>query len=441
MMLNGTKGCIEALLDRDPEVYGGIRRLLLKGTQLLVVSGKDFISDRCLLQASALSFTTILSLVPFLALAFALLKGFGVQNRLEPLLIQQLTAGSENAVVKIIQYINNTNMTTLGAAGLVSLVITVVSLFASTEEAFNGIWGVRETRSVYRKFTDYLSVAMVAPLLMLAATSMTTSLQSQDLVRWALAKPFLGELLLKGFRFAPYLSIWLALIFFYLFIPNTKVRFRSALVGGVLAGTIWQLAQWGYIHFQMGVTRYNAIYGTLALVPIIMVWIYTSWVIILFGGEVVWAHQTLRSCRRGLRLTPSHALHEFLTLSIFRLIAIRFIEGQPPQGVEAMAEELNLPTRTVQELVSFFTARGFLAEVAGEPTACLPAKEITTLSVSELLSVVRDFGGSGFSFAEAKESQSIVNLLHRLEESRGESLGGLTVRDLANVEIPACRRH
>jgi len=434
MMLKETKGFVETLLDRDPAECGGVRRLLLKGAQLLVVSGKDFIADRCLLQASALSFITILSLVPFLALAFAVLKGFGVQNRLEPLLIQQLTAGSEKAVVNIIQYINNTNMTSLGAAGLVSLVITVVSLFESTEEAFNGIWGVKETRSVYRKFTDYLSVALVAPLLMLSATSITTSLQSQAVVRWALEKPYIGELLLRLFRFAPYLSIWLALIFFYVFIPNTKVRFRSALVGGLLAGTLWQLAQWCYINFQMGVTRYNAIYGTLALVPIIMVWIYTSWVIILFGGEVVWAHQTLRSCRRGLRLTPTHALHEYLTLSLFRQIAIRFVAGLPPQSVEEMAEELDVPTRTVQELISFFVARGFLAEGAGEPTTCLPARDFGTLNVSDLLSALREYGGSDFYSSETKESEAVGQLLHLLEEARGEALGGLSIRDLANLQ-------
>ncbi len=434
MMLKGTKGFVESLLDRDPAECDGIRRQLLKGAQLLVVSGKDFIADRCLLQASALSFTTILSLVPFLALAFAVLKGFGVQNRLEPILIQQVTAGSEKAVAKIVQYINNTNMATLGAAGLVSLVITVVSLFESTEVAFNGIWGVRETRSAYRKFTDYLSVAMVAPLLMLSATSITTSLQSQALVRWALAEPYIGELLLRLFRFVPYLSIWLALILFYVFIPNTKVRFRSALVGGLLAGTLWQLAQWCYINFQMGVTRYNAIYGTLALVPIIMVWIYTSWAIILFGGEVVWAHQTLRSCRRGLRLTPNHALHEYLALSLFRLIAIRFVAGKPPPSAEEMAEELDLPTRTVQELLSFFTSRGFLAEGAGEPITCLPARDIGTLKVSDVLSVVREYGGSGFSSAESKGSEAVGQLLHRLEEARGESLGGLTIKDL--VDLP-----
>ncbi len=433
MMLKGAKVYVDTLLDRDPAEYGGIRRLMLKGAQLLVVSGKDFIADRCLLQSAALSFTTILSLVPFLALAFAILKGFGVQNRLEPLLIQQVTAGSEKAVANIIQYINNTNMTSLGTAGLVSLVITVVSLFESTEEAFNGIWGVTETRSVYRKFTDYLSVALVAPILMLSATSITTSLQSQEVVRWAVAKPYIGELLLRGFRIAPYLSIWLALIFFYLFIPNTKVRFRSALVGGILAGTIWQFAQWGYIHFQLGVTRYNAIYGTLALLPIIMIWIYTSWAIILFGGEVVWAHQTLRSCRRGLRLTPNHALYEYLTLSVFRLIAIRHVNGQPPQSVESMAEELDMPTRTLQDLISFFVARGFLAEGVGDPITCLPAKEIATLSVSDLLSALREYGGSGFSSAEKIGTEAVDHLLQRLEEARGESLGGVTVRDLANL--------
>ena len=424
---------ISDLLDLNPEQYDGVRRQALKIAQILAVAAKDFIADRCLLKASALSFTTILSLVPFLALVFAILKGFGVQNRLEPLLVRQVAAGSEKAVIKIIQYINNTNVSSLGVVGLVTLILAVVSLFDSIDETFNDIWGVKETRSVYRKFTDYLSVALVAPLLMLSAASITTSLKSQSIVLWLLSVPYIGSFVFNGFGFMPYLSIWLALIFFYVFIPNTKVSIKSALAGGVLAGTLWQLAQWCYIHFQMGVTRYNAIYGALSLVPLVMLWIYTSWVVVLFGGEVAWAHQTLRSCRRGLRMTPNHAMHEYLTLSVFKMIAVAFVSGKEARTVDNMAEELDVPTRIVRELVTFFVNRRLLVEGVGDGSVCLPAMDIGAITVDSLLAALREFGGNDFASDTDSGSADVARLLQRIEHGRGETLAGMTVRDLAKV--------
>ena len=194
---------------------------------------RDFWADQCLLRATALSFTTILSIVPFFALAFAVLKGFGVPNMLEPFILAEVAAGSEEVVDRIITYINNTNMTTVGAVGLLALIVTAVTLLGNIEEAFNIVWGVTETRSLYRKFSDYLSVLVSAPLLMLAAVSVATTLSSQTFVQWVIRNTYLGDLLLYGIRFLQHFSVWAALVFLYVFIPNTKVRFKSALIGGI----------------------------------------------------------------------------------------------------------------------------------------------------------------------------------------------------------------
>jgi membrane protein len=231
------------LWELEPEAFTGLKRYAVKYLQILALVMRDFWDDNCLLRASALSFSTILSFVPFFALTFAVLKGFGVHNKLEPFILEQVAAGSHEIVDRIITYINNTNMTSLGAIGLITLIITVISLLGNIEEAFNAIWGVKETRSLYRRFSDYLSVLFTGPLFLLAAVSITTSLQSQTLVKWLVETSYLGDALLFLFRLAPYLIIWMALIFLYIFIPNTRVRFKSALIGGVLAGTLWELAQ------------------------------------------------------------------------------------------------------------------------------------------------------------------------------------------------------
>jgi len=423
--------------DVDPAAYRGIKRYFVKNGQIAALVARDFLDDGCFIHASALSFTTILSLVPFFAVTFAVLKGLGVPNTLEPFIIEQMAAGSEEVVDRIISYINNTNMKSLGAIGLVLLLFTVISLLGNIEATFNSIWGVKETRSIYRKFSDYLSVVISAPLLLLAATSVTTTLQSQAVVQWFIRKTYFGDLLLFGFRLVPYLSIWVAMVFLYIFIPNTKVRFKSALIGGVLAGTSWELAQWGYIHFQVGVARYNAIYGTLSLLPIFMIWIYTSWLIVLFGLEVVYAHQNIRTFRREDRhATINYASREMLTLIILLNIAEAFYHEQPPWQLEQLAEELDLPVRVVREIVEAMVAAGYLVETAGEQPAYLPARELEHIQVSGVIATLKNAGDVWMPTRLTRERSVLEGVLAKVEASSSTALAEITLKELV-MGLPA----
>lgn len=416
----------------EPEEYGRAKRYAVKYLQILVMVIRNFWEDQCLLRASALSFTTILSFVPFFALAFSILKGFGVQNKVEPLILGQLAGGYQDILNKIITYINNTNMTSVGAIGLATLMMTVISLLGSIEEAFNVIWGVPETRSLYRKFSDYLSVVVSAPLLLLAATSITTTLRSQGLVKWLIETNYVGEVLLFLFNLIPYISIWIALVFLYTFVPNTHVRFKSALIGGVLAGTIWQVVQWGYITFQFGVAKYNAIYGTIALVPIFMFWIYTSWLIVLFGVEIVCAHQNIRTFRQELHSPSlSHGHRELLALSILRIITASFDKGEQGWTVERLAEKLNVPVRLTREILVQLTEAGYVAPTAGEEHTYLPAREPATIEIHDVLAKIRSGGGRTSLLRISLEETVLQGLLARLDRATGEALQGMTLRDLA----------
>lgn len=412
-------------------MFTGTKRHAVKYLQVMALVIRDFRDDQCLLRASSLSFTTILSIVPFFALTFAVLKGFGVHNKIEPLILDQVAAGSQEAVARIVTYINNTNMTSMGAIGLVTLIITVITLLGNIEEAFNGIWGLRETRSFYRKFSDYLSVVITAPLLLLAAVSITTTLQSQALVRWLVENSYLGGLLLLLFRLAPYLIIWLALIFLYIFIPNTRVRFKSALIGGVMAGTIWQLAQWGYIHFQVGVARYNAIYGTLALLPIFMVWIYTSWLIVLFGVEIVYAHQNIRTFRREIR-NPffSHSQKELLCLAILQDIAAAFHFERTPWTPEQLAEELDIPLRFVREILSLLVEAGYITATANEGPNYIPARELERIVIKDVLQTLKDYGDECRITRMTEGEKHLQEILERLDAGTAAALEGMTLKDL-----------
>jgi membrane protein len=202
------------------------------------------------------------------------------------MLLSNVAGGSQAIVASILRYINNTRGGSLGAIGLITLFLSIMATLDNAEEAFNQICGVGRGKAVHHKLRDYLIVLFAIPVLTALAVSLTTSLQHQGVVQWFLRLPGIGNLLLL--RVIPYLSIWIALVCLYLFIPNVRIRFRHAVVGGLIAGAGWQAAQWTFIHFQLGVSRYNAIYGTMALLPVFMIWIYTSWIIVLAGMEIVW---------------------------------------------------------------------------------------------------------------------------------------------------------
>lgn len=307
------------------------RRILLGQGQIMLLVYREFIADGCMLRASALTYTTMLSIVPLFALAFAVLSGLGVQNTLQPLILKQLTIGSQEIVNYIVTYINNTSASGMGIAGLLSLVVTALALLTNIETSFNQVWGVKETRSLYRRFADYTSVLLIGPVFLFIAISMTSTLKSQALVQALMDKAFIGEAVLFLFRILPYLAMWGAFVFLYIFMPNIKVRLPAALIGGIIGGTLWQLAQWGYVTFQVGMARYNAIYGTLAALPILMAWIYISWLIVLFGAELAYVWQNLNIIRQEKREQKVNFLsQEMVALTIMATISRIFERGEPP---------------------------------------------------------------------------------------------------------------
>jgi membrane protein len=413
------------LWDLDPKKVGGFKGQLIAFCQFFCYVFSNFLSNNSLLRASALSFTALLSFVPLFALAFSVLKGFGAQNRLAPLILNQVAAGQEQVVTQVLSYINNTNMGSVGAIGLFTLLFTAISMLGSIEEAFNVAWGVTETRSIYRKFSDYLSVLLCTPLLLLAATSVTTSLQSKWLSGW-LERTYLGDLLFFLLRLSPYLSIWIALLLLYSFIPNTRVKPSSALLGAFSAGTLWELAQWGYIHFQVGVGNYNAIYGTLAALPILMVWIYVSWLIVLFGMEVVAAHQHQSTFHRALRNGDlSHSCSELVALSTLRHIAEAFHKGDPGWNEDQLASRIGVPLRIMKDTLFRLTQAGFILPTGDASRSFLPARELDQITLAQVLLALRRHGAY-CSIAEETETQQ---LLASADQALEREFAGRTLKD------------
>jgi membrane protein len=313
----------------------------------------------------------------------------------------------------------------------------VLALLSNVEENFNHIWGAKETRPLFRRFSDYFSVLVLGPLFLLLAISMTTTLESHGFVQTLLEQAFVGEIIYLLFRLLPYVMMWLVFFFLYIFMPNVRVNYRAALVGGILGGTLWQLAQWGYVTFQFGVSRYNAIYGTMAALPILMVWIYISWLIVLFGVEVTYAWQNQNTIRREIREGKVNYLsQEMAALSILVVVTRIFCRGERPWDLEQIADSLKLPPKLSRKMVEILVQLGFLSEVrldGGEESAYQPARSPERTTVYEVWRSLREDGVT-IKSQTVPEWEMIQHLEEKFEAAEKQALGGMTLQELAMRE-------
>ncbi|MDA3902070.1 MAG: YihY family inner membrane protein [Desulfuromusa sp.] len=421
------------LWEQNPTDLSLLQRMLLRQVQTIALVLRDFAVNQCLLRASALTYYTMLSLVPLLALTFALLKAFGVQNLLQPLIIEKLNVGDGQVADVILGYINNTQVTQLGAIGLVFLIVAVVSLLTNVEKSFNHIWGVKDIRPLLRRFADYLSVILAGPVLIIGAISMTSTLASNSLVQKLIEMQMVGNLILLLFKIAPFLFMWLAFTGLYIFMSNIKVEWRAAFFGGVVGGTLWQIAQVGYVHFQVGVGRYNAIYGTMAALPIFMVWLYLSWVIVLFGLGVCYAKQNLRTSGRDLRGSEvSRNCFEQVALALLVTLADRFAKGEPALSNEQLAKFLFIPPRLCRSILSLLIKIGFVSELCTLAGRCQYqlGRSAENLSVAEILKKMGDFGEEALYLLPHPQTLIALETCHSMEDMVADGLDGTTLKDL-----------
>lgn len=356
--------------------------------------------ERCVEKAAALTFSTLLALVPLLAIMFALLKGLGVHNTMEPLLLKYLASGSDEVVSNVLGYINNTNVGSLGAVGLITLLLTVLFLLGNIEKAFNSLWQVRENRSWFRKFADYFSIITFGPLFLLAAISISSSLRSQTFVQWILEQPWLGEAVIMALEITPFVVIWAAFIFLYLFMPNTRVSFSAAAVGGVTAGTLWLVSQWGYVSFQIGVGKYNAIYGTMAALPVFMIWLYIGWIIAFAGGALSRAWQGRETL--ALKTTEKETnWHPLQVLNVLFLVFRRFQAGDNPWCETELIQASGMDPQICQPILSFLEHKGILLrfEEQGRNVRILPQRSAASVDLAALLTPELNVGAGEDSAA------------------------------------------
>ncbi len=357
----------------------------------------SFTIDQCLLRASALTYVTALSIVPFLAVAFSISKGLGFQNTeyLRNFLLR-LSAGRVTIVEHVIDYINRTNVGTLGVIGIGLLFITVFTLLSTIEQSLNKIWGVKYQRSLSRKFTDYLSVTLVCPLLILVAISFSASLESFVIVQKILSLSVFSYFYLFFLKLMPVILVCLALLFVYKFIPNTRVSWKGGVCGSIVAGVLWQGIQSLFITYQIGVSKYNAIYGSFAQVPLFLIWIYLSWIIILFGAEVGYYLEDNSTVKgEGVWGPFGLKIKEQIVLAILAEMTKKFEFGQGDIEINRLSERLYCPVKLIRQILYVLTELGYVLPVSLENReAHVLARSPSSFTCSELLHDFRDYRDS-----------------------------------------------
>src|SRR5215470_6687215 len=384
---------IDQFLDVKPSDLTRFKRLLYSLVKIVVMVARDFIANQVQLQAMALAFKTLLSLAPLLAVIFSILKGLGVHNRLEPAIAEALAPLGEQGqeiTSHLIGFVDRMSAGALGSVGTVTLFVTVVSLLGTIEEAFNRIWHVKAARKLTRKFSDYLSVILVGPVLVFAALTVTATLQSNVFVQKLMSLEPFGSVILTFLRLVPYLTLWGAFSFMYIFVPNTYVKLQSALVGGLTAAFLWQTVGWGFAMFVASSTHYYAIYSSFAILLLFLLWLQVGWVIVLLGAQVAYAHQHVAYYmeeREIMAQTP--AGREKLALQMMFLIGRNFYHGLDPMSVPEMAIQLHLPASTVNDFMDMFHQTRLVLPLADEEAFVL-GRNPETISIKEILDCVRN---------------------------------------------------
>lgn len=269
---------------------------------ILPVAALRFLSHSCIQWTAALAYYTLIGLVPLLAAIFAIIKTLGLHRQLTPFVVNTIGAGSPEVTLEVVRFIDATNVRAVFVFAALGAVLAVMGIMTNAEMCLNHIWGGVPGRTWRRKFRSFWIVAVTAPLLLVAALALTATLQPGHRLYNFLDTWRLGDVVLMALRILPYALLWLSFSLFYTGLPNRIVRTRSAIFGAVVAGTVWQFAQWGYVTFVIGLVRYSAVYGALWQLPILLAWIYIAWGVILYGAEVSCVHQEVYEQRLTQRL-------------------------------------------------------------------------------------------------------------------------------------------
>jgi len=396
---------------------------------------RDLLTGELNLRAMGLVYTTLLSLVPLAAFAFAVLKGLGVHRDLEPLIYEFLRPIGERAdelTAEFMHFVDNVRGDVLGSVGLAFLLYTVVSTIQKLEEAFNFAWHVERPRSVMRRVSEYLSLMVVGPVFIVVVFSLFSAAAAHTSMQWLTKHEPFGTVVRAFGYVGPFLFVSGVFTFLYAFIPNTRVRFRAALVGGLAAGLLWAASGALFARIVAASTNMVAIYAGFAIFLATLIWIYLSWLILLIGAQLSFYVQNPRYLRVGqghVRLTS--ALRERLAFTVMLLVARKFVAGEPPWQQRALAEDLEIQGSALASVIRSLERAGLLTLTEDEEL--IPARDLESIALTDILHAVRDERQyETWLLWRARTEPVADEVANSVEAGMRERIAGMTLRELAS---------
>lgn len=419
------------------------RSFLIKQLRILLLALRGFNEDRVSLRASALTYYTLFSIVPIVGLAFGIAKGFGLETYLEGQL-QAALQGREEVFNWIMSFSKSMLETARGGmvagVGLLILIYTIFMVMHNIETSFNDIWQVKKMRDWTRMLSDYFAVMFIGPLFLILSGAATVFLNTQvsqfsENIRFL---GFLSPVLLFLMNLVPYLLIWMMLTILYMIMPNTKVKFSSALIAGIIAGTLFQFIQWGYIYFQVGVSRYNAIYGSFAALPLLLLVMQITWLVVLFGAELSYANQNVENYEfesESQNISPLNK--KILSLYVIQLLICFFRDGISPPNSSKIGHSLEMPNKLVRSILNDLVEVKLVNEIkvnSSKEVGYQPALDINQISIQM---VMERLDKKGIDFMLVKNTEALTALKSAVESFSKKleaSNHNLLLKDLPSIE-------
>jgi membrane protein len=439
-MILGIRRLLECLngfvWDGDLRDLAGLHKLLVFVLRVLHMLLRELMGGQLNLRAMSLVYTTLLSIVPLLAVSFSVLKGFGVHNKIEVLLYNVLTPLGPSGVEitdKIVSFVENVQVGVLGSIGFALLIYTVISLLQKIEAAFNFVWQIDSLRALSQRFSNYLSVILIGPVLIFSAVGFTATVLNMEVAqRLAAIEPF-GTLMLFGSKLVPYILVCLAFTLIYIFIPNTRVQFKAALIGGVIAGVIWKITGWGFAAFIASSSKYAAIYSSFAIMILLLIWMYLSWLILLVGSQIAYfvQHQRYMTLHRD-PVVLSNRIREQLSLQLMYLIGYNHFHDKPAWSLDQLIEYLDLPGEPLHRVMRVLVDGGYLIEIVRDDALVyLPLHDVETIRLVDVITDVRTAQENQVvSLQHLAPLKAVDAVMAGMDSSRISVLGEQTLRSL-----------
>ncbi len=409
-----------------------------KFKKVIIFAVKGFKEDRCDLRASSLTLFTLLSIVPVMAMAFGIAKGFGFQTMLEKRVLE-LFAGQEEIIQNVLSFSTNLLEKTKGGLmavfGVILLFYTLIKLIGHIENAFNKIWWIDDDRPLIRKFTDYIAICITAGILVIFSSSANIFITAYltNFLSYINLPGNIENLVSLGFNILPFLPIWILFIFFYIFIPNKKIDITSALAGGLIAGSIFQIAQMTYLQFQVGVSSYNAIYGSFAALPLFLIWLQASWAIVLFGAEIAFSWENTETLEtQDINYDKiSIRLKKLIVLRIVHLCVNRFANKKTPVSDIDIATQIKIPLKIIKVLLAKLIECQVLLEVnVQENIGYVPASDIECLTIFDVLTAFEQRGENLIQVGGTIEFEALEESLNEFARACKNSSGERSLKDI-----------